>query len=73
MFLRPVVEDHVAVLVFDAEPSVGVARLLPAVAVHRLHRAVGVLPPLVVGRVDLLLARVEVDLLGAVPERSSSE
>jgi len=62
-----IVGQHVAVLVLDAEPTCGVPGLLAAVAVHRLHRAVGVLPPLVVGRVHLLLACVELDLLGAVP------
>lgn len=65
--LHPAVHHHVAVFVFDSETSGGVARFLPAVVVHGLDGAVGVLPPLVVGRVDLPLARVEVDLLGAVP------
>lgn len=66
-----VVCDHVAVLVFDPEPPGGVAGLLPAVGVDGLHRAVGILPLLVLGCVDLLLAGVEVDLLGAVPEEES--
>lgn len=68
--LRSAVHHHVAVFVFDSEAPGGVARLLPAVVVHSLDGAVGVLPPLVVGRVDLPLARVEVDLLGAVPGRA---
>lgn len=72
LFLRPVVQEDVAIFVFDPEPSGGVAGLLPAVGVDRLHGAVRILPPLVVGRVDLLLARVEMDLLGAVPERGST-
>lgn len=68
--LHSAVHHHVAVFVFDSEASGGVARFLPAVVVHGLDGAVGVLPPLVVGRVDLPLARVEVDLLGAVPGRA---
>lgn len=63
------VHHHVAVFVFDSETSGRVARFLPAVVVHGLHCAIGVLPPLVVGGVDLLLACVEVDLLGTVPGR----
>lgn len=73
MFLRSVVHDDVAIFVFDPETSVGVARLLLAVGVDRLHGAVWILPPLVVGRVDLLLACVEKDLLGAVPGRGSTQ
>lgn len=65
--LRPAVHHHVAVFVLDSEASGGVARFLPAVVEHGLDGAVGVLPPLVARRVDLPLARVEVDLLGAVP------
>lgn len=63
------VHHNVAVFVFDSETSGRVARFLPAVVVHGLHCAIGVLPPLVVGGVDLLLACVEVDLLGTVPGR----
>lgn len=48
-------------------------RFLLAVSVDRLHGAIWILPPLVVGRVDLLLACVEKDLLGAVPERGSTK
>lgn len=66
---RSAVHHNVAVLVFDSETSSRVARFLPAVVVHGLHSPVGVLPPLVVGSVDLPLAGVEVDLLGAVPGR----
>lgn len=72
VFLRPVVHDDVAIFVFDPEPSGGVAGFLPAVSVDRLHGAVWILPPLVVSRVDLPLACVEKDLLGAVPERGST-
>lgn len=71
--LQSVVNDHVAVLVFDPEPPGRVAGLLPAVGVNRLHRAVGILPLLVLAGVDLLLARVEVNLLGAVPEERRAE
>lgn len=66
---RSSVHHNVAVFVFDSETSSRVARFLPAVVVHGLHSPVGVLPPLVVGSVDLPLACVEVDLLGAVPGR----
>lgn len=68
--LQSVVHDHVAVLVFDPEPPGRVAGLLPAVSVDRLHCAVGILPLLVLDGVDLLLARVKVNLLGAVPEET---
>lgn len=67
--LHSAVHHHVAVFVFDSETSGGVARFLPAVVVHGLDGAVRVLPPLVVSHVDLPLARVEVDLLGAIPGR----
>ncbi len=69
MCLRLGVQDDVAIFVFDPEPAGGVAGFLPAVGVDRLHGAVWILPPLIVGRVDLLLACVEMDFLGAVPER----
>ena len=65
--LRLVVRQDVAVLVLDAEPPGGVSGLLMSVAEHRLDGAVGILSSLVVGRVHLLLTRVELDLLGAVP------
>lgn len=71
-FLHPVVHDDVAIFVFDPEPSGGVARFLPAVSVDCLHGTVWILPPLVVSRVNLFLACVEMDLLGAVPERGST-
>lgn len=67
--LHSAVHHNVAVFVFDSETSGWVARFLPAVVVHGLHSAIGVLPPLVVSSVDLPLTRVEVDLLGAVPGR----
>lgn len=67
--LHSAVYHNVAVFVFDSETSGRVARFLPAIVVHGLHSTIGVLPPLVVCSVDLLLARVEVDLLGAVPGR----
>lgn len=67
--LHSAVHHDVAVLVFDSETSGRVAGFLPAVVVHGLHGAVGVLPPLVVSGVDLPLPRVEVDLLGTVPGR----
>lgn len=66
-FLHPVVQRDVAIFVFDPESSVGVASFLSAVSVDCLHCAIWILPPLVVSRVDLLLARVEKYLLGAVP------
>lgn len=69
--LHLVVHDHVAVLVFDSEPPGRVAGLLPAVGIDRLHRAVWILPLLVLSGVDLLLASVEVDLLVSVPEEES--
>lgn len=71
--LQSVVHDHIAVLVFDPEPPGRVACLLPAVGVDGLHRAVRILPLLVLAGVDLLLARVEVNLLGAVPEERRVE
>lgn len=64
------VHHHVAIFVFDPDTSGGVVSFLSAVVVNGLIGAVGVLSPLVVGGVDLPLARVEVDLLGAVPGRS---
>ena len=67
--LRLVVGQDVAVLVLDAEPPGGVSGLLTSVAEHRLDGAVRILASLVVGRVHLLLACVELDLLGAVPTK----
>lgn len=66
-----VVHDHISVLVFDPEPPSWVTCLLPAVGVDCFHRAVWILPLLVLSGVDLLLASVEVDLLGAVPAEES--
>lgn len=71
VFLCLIVHNDVSVFVFDPEPSRGITGFLPAVSVDRLHSTIWILPPLVVGRVDLLLACVEMDLLGAVPERGS--
>ena len=67
--LRLVVGQDVAVLVLDAEPPGGVSGLLTSVTEHGLDGAVGILSPLVVGCVYLLLARVKLDLLGAVPTK----
>lgn len=72
VFLHPVVHDDVAVSVFDPEPPRWVVGFLPAVTVDGLHRAVWILPLLVVSCVDLPLACVEKDFLRAVPERSST-
>lgn len=71
-FLHPVVQRDVAIFVFDPESSVGVASFLSAVSVDCLHCAIWILPPLVVSRVDLLLARVEKYLLGAVPWKNGT-
>ena len=67
--LRPVVQENVPIFVFDPESSGGVAGFLSAVGIDRLHGAVWILPPLVLGRVDLFLPCVEMYLLGAVPEK----
>lgn len=63
------VHDDVSVFVFNPDSSCWVTRLLPPVGVDGLHGAVRILSPLVVGRVNLPLARVKVDLFGAVPEK----
>ena len=73
MSLSSVVHNDVAIFVFDPESSVGVVCFLLAISIDRLHGAVWILPPLVVGCVDLLLACVEKDLLGAVTERGSKQ
>lgn len=65
------VQDDVAVFVFDPETPGWVAGFLPAICVDRLDCTIWILSPLEVGRVDLLLARVEMDLFGAIPEGNS--
>lgn len=67
--LHPSVHDDIAIFIFDPETSGGVAGLLSAVIVDCLHGAVWILPLLVFSCVDLPLACVEMDLLGAIPER----
>lgn len=66
--LWPLVHYDISLSVFYPDASCWVAGFLPAVVVDGLHRAVWILAPLEVSRVDLLLARVKVDLLDAIPE-----
>lgn len=70
--LYPVVQDDVSVFVLDPKPPCWVASFLPAVGVNGLHCAVWILPPLVFSSVYFLLARVEVDLFGAVPNANGT-
>lgn len=61
------VQDDVSSLVFDPNPTRGVLGLLVAVAIHSLAGAIGVFPPLELGRVDFPLPVAEHDGFVAVP------
>ena len=61
------VQNDVSSLIPDLDPPRRVLGLLVAVIVHGLGGAVGVLPPLELGRVDLPLTIAEHDGLVTIP------
>ena len=61
------VQDDVSSLIPNLDPPRGILGLLVAVMVHGLGGAVGVLPPLELGRVDLPLTVAEHDGLVTIP------
>lgn len=61
------VQDDVSSLIPNLDPPGGVLGLLVAIMIHGLGGAVGVLPPLELGRVDLPLTVAEHDGLVTIP------